>query len=123
MRLYLVLPLILAGCTSPGAAEETGPDRIATLAPGETIALSGEVRLRFVSVESDSRCPPRVQCIHAGEATLLFELGPASGGRHALRLTTTPPADHGVAGAWQLKLRGLDHGAPPRATVQISRTD
>lgn len=115
----LVASCALTGCSSAGASQDDVIGRPVTLVPGQTVPLPAGAGLSFKAVESDSRCPPGVQCIQAGEATVLFELRPAGGEAQPLRLTTTPPADRGAAGGWRIKLLELDHGAPPRATVQI----
>ncbi|MFC0677457.1 hypothetical protein ACFFGH_06275 [Lysobacter korlensis] len=120
----------LAGCTSAGPAGQTDQANASagattaetvTLAPGNAAPLPAGAQLRFVSVESDSRCPPQVQCIHAGEAVLLFELKPGNGKPEPLRLTTTPPADRVSVRGWQLTLLELDRSSPPKATLRLAR--
>jgi hypothetical protein len=46
------------------------------LSPGEEIVVEGVLRLRFVGVEEDSRCPSDVQCVWQGNAAvrLAFEM-------------------------------------------------
>ena len=53
-----------------------------TLAPGQTAAIDqGSVRLKFVEVLRDSRCPINAICVTAGEAVARIEI---SGGLNRL---------------------------------------
>lgn len=57
---------------------------------GRTVTLDGgSLRVRFVRVASDSRCPVDVECVWAGNAEVLVEVS-AKGGRgmKTLRLNT-----------------------------------
>lgn len=75
----------LAGCGRGSApdrttvAQDNGGTELGkdfTLRPGESVHLSGtDLTLTFVAVPEDSRCPPTVQCIWAGNARLSFTLG------------------------------------------------
>jgi hypothetical protein len=76
-----------------GCSKGTAPDRSGTaiqdnggaelgkdftLRPGESVRLAGSrSTLTFVAVPEDSRCPPAVQCIWAGNAKLSFTLDDA----------------------------------------------
>ncbi|HEV8123050.1 MAG TPA: hypothetical protein VGP80_02320 [Gemmatimonadales bacterium] len=76
-----------------GCSKGTAPDRSGTaiqdnggaelgkdftLRPGESVRLAGSrSTLTFVAVPEDSRCPPTVQCIWAGNAKLSFTLDDA----------------------------------------------
>lgn len=123
MRLsLLLLPLLLlSGCatgTATPPADAHG-SRTVTLGPGERTALPGGGQLRYLRVVSDSRCRPQVQCIHAGEARLEFEVVPDGADARTVQLSTAdnPPAV--VAGPVRLELVSLDHGDRPQATLRI----
>ena len=64
----------LAGCDEKTPTGPTVPlDQRVTLARGETGVLEGStVRVQFVAVTSDSRCPGDAVCIQAGEAVVQF---------------------------------------------------
>lgn len=117
----LVLPLlaILSACASAGAGSTRAlaPGVPATLSPGESATLPDASRLTYVGVRNDSRCPPRVQCIQAGSATVAFRHD-AGGAAHEVVLVTGKQ-DSAELGAWRLTLAALDFGTPPRATVRI----
>ncbi len=82
-----------------------GPDRIAGhvaggevwLAVGQEHAVAGTVlTLGFTDVPADSRCPSRVQCVWAGEATVTLGLRAGDRGpEHPVTLHT--PAGSGPA--------------------------
>lgn len=72
--------LTIASCT-PKAAKMDDKIKMVdfeatqTLGPGDAIQVKGQTgSFTFVSVENDSRCPKGVNCIQAGEATILVEL-------------------------------------------------
>lgn len=65
MRLFL---LFLVACASTPSAKLDEPF---TLRAGTTTRIEGtSLRVTFVEVVNDSRCPPDVQCIWEGDATV-----------------------------------------------------
>lgn len=82
----------------------------------------GRLRIRFVRVASDSRCPADVECVWAGNAEVLLELRlKGRRGAKTLRLNTNAsperPNEAGY-GRYNLKLSGL---APQRRSNQEIR--
>ena len=81
MRLLLsaVCLLLVTGCDEKSPAGPTVPfNQQVTLAPGEAASVdSTDVRLQFVEVTGDSRCPADVVCIQGGDALVHVR---ASGG-------------------------------------------
>lgn len=77
MKLLLLLIILMAaGCGSP----QTFPDRSITLGEmfmmrrGEAVRIGGSGDIvRFVGVESDSRCPKDVKCVWEGNAAVTLE--------------------------------------------------
>lgn len=90
---------------------------------GRVVTLDGgRLRVRLARVASDSRCPVDVDCVWAGNAELLFEVGERGRKKRTmLRLNTNAsPERPGEAryGRYTLKLSGL---APqPRSTRKIA---
>jgi hypothetical protein len=84
--------LALGGCD----LRLTSPDLPATfvLAPGET-ARAGGLRVRFLEVVSDSRCPADAVCIALGDAVAAFELR-AEGQNIEVELAVVAPDDRAV---------------------------
>lgn len=71
MHLFIAATLI-SGCAA-APVKEVPMDATVTLQPTRTVALGSAATLRFDGVE-DSRCPPDVQCITAGQITYKFTL-------------------------------------------------
>jgi hypothetical protein len=111
----VLLPLaLLAGCaTASGGGRALAPGMPATLSVGETVTLPDASTLTYVGVNSDSRCPPNVQCIQAGSAVVAFRHG---GHDFTLETGKTTTTD---LGAWRLTLVSLDFSEPPKATIRI----
>jgi hypothetical protein len=74
-KVFLILNLLLAvailpvisSCSSDSVSAALGKEF--TLPVGKTAAISGEsLKIQFVQVTADSRCPTGVQCIQAGSA-------------------------------------------------------
>ena len=84
---------------------------------GETVRLPDGAMLRYLDVPQDSRCPPNVQCIRAGDADIAFEFaGGATAARVTLNLPESPTAS---MGAWRLTVESLEFGQMPPVTVRI----
>jgi hypothetical protein len=67
----LLAVLALAGSCELRLSPTRGADFL--LAPGET-ARAQDLRVEFLEVLSDNRCPANVTCVTAGDAVVLFEL-------------------------------------------------
>ena len=74
--LLLALPILLM---SEGCASQTGgsarPGQEFNLEAGQSASIVGEnLKIRFIEVTNDSRCPQGATCIWAGEAGCLVEI-------------------------------------------------
>ena len=119
--LPIALAMILAvGCASTGRSAGLG--QAVTLQPGERVTLPDNASLRYLGVAADSRCPPNVQCIQAGDADVVFEFTPVAASRQRITLNTAAQPATTPLGDWQLRLIALGFGAAPPATVQVDRT-
>lgn len=78
--------------------------------------------MRYVAIVSDSRCPIGVECIHAGEAVLRFELG-AYGNASSFELSTAPPRDVAIVEGLRVRLLDATRDAPPGAHLSVDRAD
>ena len=114
----LLLAVALLGCASGGTARSVALGQPFTLQPGERVSLPGDASLRYLGIANDSRCPPDVQCIRAGDADVLFEFTPAGGTTEKITLNTERMPSAPV-GAWKLQLVTLEQGDAPRATVRV----
>jgi hypothetical protein len=113
--------LLVAGCASP-----TQPDRVPKNEPfdlriGESALTTDDVRIRFDTVRSDSRCPMDALCVRAGEAIIaltLSRVGEAAVGRE---LDTTPARSSTAFLNFQITLSQLQ--PYPRSDRQIRLED
>jgi hypothetical protein len=113
-----LLPLACAAA-SPTS---TPLDRPFDLRVGSSAQVEGtDVEVRFEGVPSDSRCPPDVKCISAGDATVALRL--TGGGKDATTYELHTPrgkkeAEHG---SYVVSLVAL--GTPPASNRQASAED
>lgn len=117
-----LLPLSLAACATPASGADEA--RIAdgatfTLQAGQQVRLADDSQLRYQRLVTDSRCPPDVQCVWAGDAIVAFEWSPANGAAQAFELHTgKDPRSHALGGR-TLTLTSLARGAAPAASLRI----
>lgn len=117
--LALFTAAALAGCTSTPLRMTSGTPL--ALSPGQQAVLRDNATLTYLSVAADSRCPPHVQCIRAGDADVVFEHRPAGG--RAQRLTLNlPEAPSAPIGAFTLRILALEFGDQAKATVRVDAT-
>ena len=116
-----LLPLSMAACATAAA---DGEARIAdgtgfTMQAGSQVRLADGSRLHYLRLVTDSRCPPGVQCVWAGDAIVAFEWSPAGGAAQAFELHTgKEPRSHDL-GQRRLTLDTLERGATPAAGLRI----
>ena len=116
--------VLLAACSTvagEGRAVPTG--QAFELRPGETVALAGGGSLRYERLVNDSRCPPDVQCIWAGDAEVAFAWTPRGASTERFTLHTKPDgAVHPLDADRRLRLVSLARGDSPTATLQVDPT-
>ncbi|HEY0504959.1 MAG TPA: hypothetical protein VGD42_15870 [Lysobacter sp.] len=113
-----LLPLSLALCACTGSVATRTLPAEATLSPGQRMALPDRAWLEYLGTYDDSRCPPDVQCIHAGDARVVLRIGDADAARD-LALEASKQGQPRQVGRWRVTLLQLPHGAAPRATLRI----
>ncbi|QSX77145.1 hypothetical protein [Agrilutibacter solisilvae] len=116
--LTLAMFAMLTGCVSGVASGGIAPGQEFSLDVGQRAVLPDASTLHYAGISNDSRCPPNVQCIRAGDADVLFDHMPAGGKAHRVVLNTerTKSAD---VGPWQLQLLALQPGERPRVTLVL----
>jgi hypothetical protein len=108
---------LVAGCASGGAGVEVG--NTFTMAVGEQVSLPDASALRYAGIGNDSRCPPDVQCIRAGDADVLFDHVPRNGRAMRITLNTERTPDT-TLGDWRLRLVDLaPRGDAPAVAVRF----
>ncbi|MEO5628967.1 MAG: hypothetical protein ABIQ62_04250 [Thermomonas sp.] len=85
---------MLAACAVPYNVGVRAVDgATVALLPGETARLTNGGSLRYLQLVNDSRCPPDVQCVWAGDAVIALQWMPATGATRGLELHLNPRAD------------------------------
>lgn len=120
----LILATALGGCAHPynvGIAAADGST--VALDPGQTASLASG-RLRYVRVVADSRCPPDVQCVWAGDAAIKLQWTGNAGDARTVTLHSNPQAGENAAtlGGRKVSFAALARGTP-RASLRIDRAD
>lgn len=102
---------VVAGKRTDGATRAARLGREFKLRAGQRITLKeGNLRIKFASVENESRCPTNVTCVWAGNATVLLEIGTRNGRGKSLKLNTSGSeklSDEGKYRDYKVKLVGL----------------
>ena len=133
-RLPTILAMILllpAACavtdntaksTADAASPATIDDSRITLGLGQSTALSDGGQLSYTSLVNDSRCPPDVQCIWAGDAEIALRWKPVRGSTQDIRLHTNLQggATSARIGDRILTLVSLERGIGPKAALSIN---
>jgi hypothetical protein len=69
----IILPVIASACTYGQISVPLNTEY--TLPIGKTAVINGEqLRIKFVEVTGDSRCPTGVECIQDGDAKCLMQI-------------------------------------------------
>lgn len=99
---------------------DAAPAGAFTLRPGERHDIAGAGTLRYERLVNDSRCPPDVQCVWAGDAIVAFSWTPATGAATTFELHTgLEPRSHALGDGRTLVLQALARGDAPAATLRI----
>ena len=123
---------LLAGCTTVPAANQPSASTIADgsdvqLGIGETARLADGSRLSYLRLVNDSRCPPGVQCVWAGDAEIRLRWQPEDGSGSELSLHTSPLRGQGqteaTVGGLHIALQSLERGIAPKASLLVTATN
>lgn len=129
MLRHLVSPAILStvlyGCSAVPTADANGNMRtVADGAPfqmdaGDNVRLADGSALRYERILTDSRCPPNVKCVWAGDAILAFVWTPKGAESQSFELHTgLEPRSHDL-GQRRLTLQSVAQGGT-LATLEVS---
>lgn len=121
IRLVLPLALLTSACATAVTGAGITPGQPIRFAPPGMIALPDRSMLHYVGVENDSRCPPKVTCVRAGDADIVFEHRPTNGA--ARRFTVNSETRDTVSlGAWTLTVLDLVPGPNPPVEIRVDRS-
>lgn len=95
-----------------------------TLGVGERATLLDGSQLTYLQLVNDSRCPPDVRCVWAGDAEIRLRWQPKAGSASELSLHTSPLPNRGqteaTVGGLRIALQSLERGIAPKATLQVT---
>lgn len=128
---------LLAGCAGAAPSSPQAPSsedanvheaatQTVTLGVGERATLADGSQLTYLRLVNDSRCPPDVQCVWAGDAEIRLRVQPKRGAASELSLHTSPLRGQGqteaTVGGLRIALQSLERGIAPKATLTITAT-
>lgn len=121
--LILMLAFLTTGQTSScdrGVSRETSRNQEVTLKYNQTIEVKAEkLKIKFVSVTEDSRCPQGDQCIRAGNGSIKLDVTIANGKPASVTLNTAGEPQEVIYQG--LAIRLVDLQPYPRSGVDINR--
>jgi hypothetical protein len=106
--------LAVAGCGGPSTSITAAPNVVHSTSPAEVVLAIGDearvdalLRVGFMSVPSDSRCPTSVVCVWAGDGAAEISYGLGDGPSFPDTLHTTLDPKSVDFGAYRLTLLAL----------------
>ena len=100
------------------------PGREFKLTAGQQVTVKGtKLRIRFIAVENDSRCPSDVTCVWAGNAAVQLQLGTGRGSKTVTLNTSKSPSFVGETEYHGFKVKLVDLSPYPRSNQKIARRD
>ena len=109
---------------SNSALQAVRPGREFKLKVGRQVTVKGtKLRIRFVAVENDSRCPSDVTCVWAGNAAVQIQLGIGRGSKTVTLNTSKSPSFVGEDEYHGYKVKLVELGPYPRSDRKIARRD
>ncbi|GAB2513227.1 hypothetical protein [Lysobacter humi (ex Lee et al. 2017)] len=123
LAIRLALPLVLlgSGCATAVTGVGITPGQPIRIAPPGMVTLPDRSTLRYIGIENDSRCPPKVFCVHAGSADIVFEHRPTNGDPRRLTVNSATPGTVSL-GAWTLSVLELVPGRSPPVEIRVDRS-
>jgi hypothetical protein len=107
----LVSALVMTACTESSSLGPQPGSELALYVGQSALVANGQLQVTFLSVSSDNRCPPGLQCVIAGSATVTLHLSRAhvSGD---LALTTNGTTSRGIFQGYRITLLDLSPPLP-----------
>ena len=88
---------------------------------GESVTVAGEgLTVTYVELATDSRCPPDVQCIWAGNATIAVALAKAGEASATIELNTMEGPKSAAFTSYTVDLLDLAWGPSPTARLRVT---
>ena len=116
--------VLAANPHSPSAPDVVRLGREFKLKAGRQVTVKGtKLRIRFVTVENDSRCPSDVTCVWAGNAAVQLQLGTGRGSKTVTLNTSKSPSFAGETEYRGYRVKLVDLNPYPRSDRKIGRRD
>lgn len=116
--------VLAASPHSNSALDVVRLDREFKLKAGRQVTVKGtKLRIRFVAVENDSRCPSDVTCVWAGNAAVQLQLGTGRSSKTVTLNTSKSPSFAGETEYRGYKVKLVDLSPYPRSDRKIVRRD
>ena len=84
-------------------------------------------QLTYLRLVNDSRCPPDVRCVWAGDAEIRLRWQPDDGSGSDFSLHTSPLRGQGqteaTVGGLHIALQSLERGIAPKASLLVTATN
>lgn len=91
---------------------------------GRQVTVKGtKLRIRFIAVENDSRCPRDVTCVWAGNAAVQLQLGTGKGSKTVTLNTSKSASFVGEMEYHRYKVKLVDLSPYPRSDRKIAPRD
>ena len=115
----------LAASSNPHSAVDVARlDREFKLEAGRQVTVKGSrLRIRFMAVENDSRCPKDVTCVWAGNAAAQFQLGTGRSSKTVTLNTSKSPSFANEIEYHGYKVKLVELSPYPRSDQKIARRD
>ncbi|MFT4179674.1 MAG: hypothetical protein QM612_09475 [Thermomonas sp.] len=113
-----------ASMQTPETPASTAASKTLTLDLGQQATLDDGSKLTYERLVDDSRCPPGVQCIWAGNAEIALRWKPKSGAAQTQSLHTSSRGGQTEAsfGPYRVRIQSLARGIAPNVTLDITTT-
>jgi len=109
---------------SSNAFQVVRPGREFKLKAGRQVTVKGtKLRIRFVTVENDSRCPRDVTCVWAGNAAVQLQLGIGRDSKRVTLNTSHSPSFVGETEFHGNRVKLVDLSPYPRSDTKIAHRD
>ena len=120
MRLFVfnILFLLVFGVASVATAKAQAAESIRVQINHQVRAYRSGIKVRFVELVEDSRCPVDVNCIPAGNAKIRVEVSKL-GRSKSLELDTNSMKGAAIFEGYRFQLRKLT--PEPRSNIRINR--
>lgn len=113
-----------AKANANSALESVRLGREFKLKVGRQVTVRGtKLRIRFVTVENDSRCPSDVTCVWAGNAAVRLQLGTGRGTKTVTLNTSKSPSFAGETEYQGYKVKLVELTPYPRSDRKIAPGD